>query len=360
MEEMIRRSLAVKGRIVQEDPREKGIRAYLNLGHTFGHALESATGFSGWTHGEAVAWGIGRALSAGIRFGMTDPSFARRVRALLRAYGYRMHAEAGYDALKAAFGMDKKRAAGTARLVIPCGVGDIRLHDATSRGPGRGAGRGGRRSGICMKIDKSTFEQQVRFFTQGAVIFKENDEGAEMFIIIQGLVEIRKSTGSSSSKILTTLQKGDMFGEMAIIEKQPRSATAVAIQPTRVLVLNEKLYDSMLLSNPDFARKMNKVLSERIRRADAIIQNIMSTNRQNQLWSGLVQYANEKGVQTFKGSRVNIREFTVWAVQHLGMTGKDVQGILAQFLKREVIAYSARGKGEIIIEPKEGVVLPSG
>lgn len=209
-----------------------------------------------------------------------------------------------------------------------------------------------------MKIDKSTFEQQVRFFAQGAVIFKENDEGAEMFIIIQGLVEIRKSTGSTSSKILTTLQKGDMFGEMAIIEKQPRSATAVAIQPTRVLVLNEKLYDSMLLSNPDFARKMNKVLSERIRRADAIIQNIMSTNRQNQLWSGLVQYANEKGVQTFKGSRVNIKEFTLWAVQHLGMTGKDVQGILAQFLKREVIAYSARGKGEIIIEPKEGVPLP--
>src|SRR5208282_6629710 len=74
VEEMIRRSLAVKGRIVQEDPRERGIRAYLNLGHTFGHALESATGFSGWTHGEAVAWGIGRALSAGIRFGITDPS----------------------------------------------------------------------------------------------------------------------------------------------------------------------------------------------------------------------------------------------------------------------------------------------
>ncbi len=141
-----------------------------------------------------------------------------------------------------------------------------------------------------------------------------------------------------------------MFGEMAIIEKQPRSATAVAVQPTRVLVLNEKLYDSMIGSNPDFARKMNKVLSERIRRADAIIQNIMTTNRQNQLWAGLVQYAREKGVATFKGSRVNIEEFTVWAVQHLGMTDKDVQGILAQFLKREVIAYSARGKDEILVE----------
>ena len=131
VEEMIRRSLAVKGRIVQEDPRENGIRALLNLGHTFGHALESATGFAGWTHGEAVAWGIGRALSAGIRFGMTDPAFARRVRTLLRAYGYRMQADAGFDTLKAAFGMDKKRTAGTARLVVPCAVGDVRLRDAS-------------------------------------------------------------------------------------------------------------------------------------------------------------------------------------------------------------------------------------
>ena len=209
-----------------------------------------------------------------------------------------------------------------------------------------------------MKIDKSTFEQHVRFFDQGAVIFKENDEGNEMFIIIQGIVEIRKSTGQSSNKILTTLQKGDMFGEMAIIEKQPRSASAVAVQPTRVLVLNEKLYENMIGSNPDFARKMNRVLSERIRRADAIIQNIMTTNRQNQLWAGLNQYASEKGVATFKGHRVRIEDFTTWAVQHLGMSDKDVQGILAQLLKREAITYSARGKEDILIELKEDAVLP--
>ena len=211
-----------------------------------------------------------------------------------------------------------------------------------------------------MKIEKSTFEKQVRMFDQGAVIFRENEQGSEMFIIIQGMVEIRKSTGPSSSKILTTLQKGDMFGEMAIIEKQPRSATAVAVQPTRVLVLNDRLYDSMLGSNPDFARKMNRVLSERIRRADAIIQNIMTTNRQNQLWAGLLQYAKERGVSTFKGSRVNVAEFTQWAIEHLGMTEKDVQAIVAHLLKRQIVAFSARGKEEILVQLTEDAVLPEG
>jgi len=129
-----------------------------------------------------------------------------------------------------------------------------------------------------MKIDKGTFEKHLRFFAAGDVIFRENEKGSEMFVIVEGQVEIRKATGPASSKTLTVLHAGDMFGEMAIIEKMPRSATAVAVEPTRLLVLNEKLYETTMTSNPDFARKMNKVLSERIRRANAIIQNLMSTN----------------------------------------------------------------------------------
>ena len=209
-----------------------------------------------------------------------------------------------------------------------------------------------------MKIDKGTFEKHLRFFNSGEIIFRENEEGNEMFVIVEGQVEIRKATGPSSNKTLTILHKGDMFGEMAIIEKMPRSATAVAVQPTRLLVLNEKLYEATMTSNPDFARKMNKVLSERIRRANAIIQNLMSTNRQNQLWTGLVQYAQEYGVNTFKGSRVNVAQFMNWSVEHLGMSEKEVQAILAHFLKREIVVYSARGKEEILVEPREGVSLP--
>ena len=210
-----------------------------------------------------------------------------------------------------------------------------------------------------MKIDKLMFDKHVRFFDEGAVIFKEGEEGEEMFVIIQGAVEIRKATGASSSKTLSTLQKGDMFGEMAIIEKKPRSASAVAVLPTRLLALNEKLYETVLTANPDFARKMNKILSERIRRADAIIQNIMTTNRQNQLWAGLNQFAEERGVKTFKGSKVSLAKFTAWAVEHLGMAEKDVQTMMAQMIKRELVTFSAVSKDEILVMPREaGVPIP--
>jgi 3-dehydroquinate synthase len=130
VEEIVRRCLAVKGGIVEEDPREAGRRAVLNLGHTFGHALESALGFSEWTHGEAVAWGIGRALRAGRMLGETDPGYAERAASLLAAYGFRLEAPAAPDALLRAMRMDKKRLGGRIRLVVPRGPGDVVVREA--------------------------------------------------------------------------------------------------------------------------------------------------------------------------------------------------------------------------------------
>ena len=131
--ELIRRSLAVKGRIVQEDPREAGVRALLNLGHTFGHALESVTGFSGWTHGEAVAWGIGKSLELGERLGQTEAGFARRVQSLLARYAFRRAAGVGYNELEPAFQKDKKKRGGRVRFVIPRGLCDVVLSEVPAR-----------------------------------------------------------------------------------------------------------------------------------------------------------------------------------------------------------------------------------
>jgi 3-dehydroquinate synthase len=132
VEQMIRRSLAVKGRIVQVDPKETGMRALLNLGHTFGHALESASGFSGWTHGEAVAWGMGRALAVGARLGVTDPRLFARVESLLRLYGFRLDERPLFSDLAPALERDKKRLGGRIRLVLAHGICDVRVTEVSA------------------------------------------------------------------------------------------------------------------------------------------------------------------------------------------------------------------------------------
>lgn len=93
---MIKRAAEAKARIVEADFTEQGARSFLNFGHTFGHALESLSGFS-VSHGDAVAWGISRALAVGTALGITDAQYAEQFKAVLRRYGW--HTEPVYQGL---------------------------------------------------------------------------------------------------------------------------------------------------------------------------------------------------------------------------------------------------------------------
>lgn len=128
--EVIPEAMAVKGEIVAEDLRETGRRATLNLGHTFAHALESAAGFAGMSHGEAVGWGIEKALRLGVRIGVTPSDYASEVTDFLRAYGFRLDTPAGLiDPILAAMHMDKKKRAGRVRFILQRDWGDTFLRE---------------------------------------------------------------------------------------------------------------------------------------------------------------------------------------------------------------------------------------
>jgi len=205
-----------------------------------------------------------------------------------------------------------------------------------------------------MKINRDVYLKYVRSCKEDTVLFKEGETGREMYIIISGEVEIRKQTSSSTAKTLTVFREGDIFGEMALIDKKPRSATAVTTRPTRLLVINEALMGSMIGANPDFAAKLIKILSGRLRKANAIIQTLMVTNQQNQILNGLMQYAKESGMSTYKGFRVNVEQFVAWARDHLGIKDAEVQSAVQGFLRRGEVKPSATGKGEILVEPRRG------
>ncbi len=203
-----------------------------------------------------------------------------------------------------------------------------------------------------MRINRGVYEKYVTSYSPGKVIFEEGDPGMEMFIIIQGEVEIRKRTSSTASKTLIVFHKGDIFGEMAIIEKKPRSASAIATVATKVLVMNEKLFESIIGTNPDFAKKIIRMMAERLRKANSIIQAMTQTNRQNQIMNSLVKFAEEHGISTFKGKRVNLDSFVNWVETHLGIRAKDVKVIIQSLLKQGMVKQSVRGKDEIIVDER--------
>jgi shikimate kinase/3-dehydroquinate synthase len=139
VEDMVRRSVAVKASIVSRDERESGLRAVLNLGHTIGHALESGAGYEGLTHGEAVSLGLVAALRVGRDLGRTPPELVSRVVALLGKLGLPIEL-ATQDCRSAAalIGHDKKRKGNHIRFVVAEAVGrvacmDVPLDDLRAR-----------------------------------------------------------------------------------------------------------------------------------------------------------------------------------------------------------------------------------
>ncbi len=126
LSQIVKLCVKAKASVVEKDVYEKGERAFLNLGHTFGHALESTAGFGKVSHGDAVAWGIGRALALGERLGITDPAYRRTVSSILTGYGWEdapVHSslssvENPAEKLLSAMQGDKKKKNGELRFIL--------------------------------------------------------------------------------------------------------------------------------------------------------------------------------------------------------------------------------------------------
>ncbi|MFO7578551.1 MAG: 3-dehydroquinate synthase [Pelovirga sp.] len=128
----IRKSCQIKADIVEIDEREGSIRAYLNFGHTFGHAIENLAGYGQWKHGEAVAVGMVVAAQISCHEGLCEPADVERLKQLLLALGLPIMPPAFPLAnFVAAMRRDKKVRHGALTLVLNRGIGDVALKKVT-------------------------------------------------------------------------------------------------------------------------------------------------------------------------------------------------------------------------------------
>ncbi len=132
---IIRRSCQIKAEVVSKDEREAGLRAVLNYGHTIGHAIETATGYTRWLHGEAVAMGMHLEALLSVQMGFMDKKEAELVREVIGSYGLPFELPEGMEAeaLISAMEVDKKAVKGQMRFVLPETVGKVRVNVPVAR-----------------------------------------------------------------------------------------------------------------------------------------------------------------------------------------------------------------------------------
>jgi 3-dehydroquinate synthetase len=125
--QVVRRAMAVKVKVIEEDPYEKGLRASLNLGHTVGHAIELASNFA-LRHGEAVAIGLVAEAWLAAELDLAPASLPEQLAAVLTGLGLPVEAPPDLDrtAILQAVQVDKKKAHGQVRFALPQQVGRVR------------------------------------------------------------------------------------------------------------------------------------------------------------------------------------------------------------------------------------------
>jgi CRP-like cAMP-binding protein len=114
-----------------------------------------------------------------------------------------------------------------------------------------------------MAMDTAAFGRFTRTFQEGEMIFSEFEPGDTFYLIQAGRVKLVKIIGDIE-RTLDILQPSEMFGEMAILEDSPRSATAIALDAVKVLEFNSQNFEILLLGNPQIALKLLKMFSKRI------------------------------------------------------------------------------------------------
>lgn len=127
-------------------------------------------------------------------------------------------------------------------------------------------------------------ENRTREYAEGERVFTEGDPGNEMYYVEQGRVEIRHRVGDKD-EVLARLQPGQFFGEMAIFDADPRSATAIAARASRLVCYTRDEFEAAIREDPELASFLIEDLCTRLRKADQYVRDILeSAGRQQTDW----------------------------------------------------------------------------
>jgi len=109
---------------------------------------------------------------------------------------------------------------------------------------------------------------------KGTVVFHQADPATGLYLILKGAVKLSRTWRDGRDVTVAVLREGNFFGELSLLDGQPRSATATAIQPTRLLLLDREHFHQQVLGRPRIVIKLLRELSKRLRAADQAIENL--------------------------------------------------------------------------------------
>ncbi len=180
-------------------------------------------------------------------------------------------------------------------------------------------------------------------YAAGTILFREGEYGDRVFIIHSGKVKIVKKV-RAADKTLAILGKGDFFGEMAVLDSKPRSATAEVLEDSIILVLDDRTFEKFLLANSAASLQLIKKLVHRLRDADDQIETLMIKDVESKVVNTLIKIVPDIGVSTAEGIRLPLKGEDL--LVKVGLSKKELTQVLSNLKVFGLIKISG---GRILI-----------
>ncbi len=187
-----------------------------------------------------------------------------------------------------------------------------------------------------MQLDESLFDKFGKLFQPGQIIFSEYEPGDNFYFILSGTVRITKIV-SDKEKTLDTMGAGDIFGEMAILESQPRSATIIAEDEVRVLEFNRANFEILLQSNPQMALKLLKIFCKRIYDAKRQLMVLTLKDIEDRVADVFLLMAEKKGIHTDERLSVPLKVSTEEIANMCATSPQEVEKVMFGLMKTNKI-----------------------
>jgi CRP-like cAMP-binding protein len=191
-----------------------------------------------------------------------------------------------------------------------------------------------------------------REYPRNSVILFEDDPGDSLYIVSTGQVKVVLIGEDGREVILSVLNDGDFFGEMSLIDDEPRSAHVIAMRDSRLLVLRRDDFQQQISQHPSIAVKLLKVLVQRLRRADAKIGGLVLLDVNGRVAKLLLDLADEGG-----GPKITRKLTHHTIAQMIGSSRETVSRAMRELADRGLVDVTRR---EITIKNREGLAALAG
>ncbi len=183
----------------------------------------------------------------------------------------------------------------------------------------------------------------VRDYPDGGVVVSQEDTGDALFVLVRGKVKV-VLYGESGREIILSIFKvpGDFFGEMSLLDNEPRSASVIAAEASRLVVLSRKDFQAHIESHPRTALRVLTELSRRLRRADAVIGNLALLDVYGRLAGKLRELAAAEGEESDDGIVLRQRPTQAEIAAMIGTSRETVSRALSDLARRGYIVMTGK------------------